>query len=47
MKNLGLVTLLVAILVTADAASASAQQGTNFQRVTTTASSGSRSTIGS
>ena len=43
MKHFGLMTLFVAILAAADTTSVFAQQGSHFQRVTTTASSGSLS----
>ena len=43
MKNFGLMALFVALLVTARTTSVFAQQGTHFQRVTTAASSDSRS----
>ncbi len=43
MKHFGLMMLFVAILATADTTSVLAQQGSHFQRVTTTASSGSLS----
>jgi hypothetical protein len=43
MRNVGRITLLVALTVTGNAATAYAQQGSRFQRVTTTAASDSRS----
>jgi hypothetical protein len=43
MRNLGRITLLVALAVTGNEVTAQAQQGSRFQRVSTTAASDSRS----